>query len=115
MAKLLYDYKGFDSPEDKAQINRIVKEKAAMCAKKGLYKELPNILKKEHREVFWKALKITAKEAVFIKGLALLWNGVRTKTKKKISKAFVVLSFSMIAKLFHLDALITSSEVYLFV
>ena len=90
MAKLLYGYKGFDDPADKVQINRIVKDKAALCAKKALYKELPNILKKDHREVFWKALKITAKEGVFIQGLSLLWKGFQTKTKKKISKAFVV-------------------------
>ncbi|RYE41354.1 MAG: glycosyltransferase [Sphingobacteriales bacterium] len=84
MANFLYELKGFDNSADKATIKTIVKAKAAQCAKKAMYKEIPHMLDKKHRAVFVKALGITAKEGVFIKGFSLLWKGLETKVKKNI-------------------------------
>jgi glycosyltransferase involved in cell wall biosynthesis len=106
MAKLMYDYKGFDDPTDKAEINRIVKDKAAQCAKKAMYKELPHIFNKEHRDVFRKALGITGREGVFLRGLSLLWHGFKTKAKKRLPKASVIIIYTIFAKLINLEGLI---------
>ena len=35
MAKLMYDYKGFDNPGDKEEINKIVKDKGSIVCQKG--------------------------------------------------------------------------------
>jgi glycosyltransferase involved in cell wall biosynthesis len=106
MARLMYDYKGFDNPPDKKEINRIVKDKAAQCAKKAMYKELRHIFNKEHRNVFKKALRITAKERVFWQGFSLLWDGFKTKAKKNLLKTSVLLTCAMFARLIHLEELI---------
>ncbi|RYY13440.1 MAG: glycosyltransferase family 2 protein [Chitinophagaceae bacterium] len=97
MAKLMYDYQGFDNAEDKVQIRRIVREKAAQCAKKAMYKQIPKITNKKSRETFFKALSITAREGVFLKGLGLLWNGFQTKTKKRLLKTAMLIPVTMVS------------------
>ena len=114
MAKLMYDDNGFDNPADKKEINRIVKEKASLCAKKAMYKELPYILNKEHRDVFTKALRITAREGVFLRGFSLLWKGFKTKAKKNILTSSVLLVYTMVAKMISFEQLI-QHDVYKFV
>jgi glycosyltransferase involved in cell wall biosynthesis len=83
MAKLLFEYPGFDNKSDKKQINKIIKQKAALCAKVGMYKKLPKLMKRQERATFLKALRITFDEKVFIQGLLLLWTGMRIKLLKK--------------------------------
>ena len=85
MAKLLYGYKGFDNEVDRRKIRKIVKQKAALCAKVAMYKKFSGILKKKERETFLKAFQITMKEGVFFEGLMLLWKGLTIKTKNRIS------------------------------
>lgn len=85
MAKLLYQYDGFNNDADKKEIKKIIKQKAAFCAKVAMYKKAPKILIKKERATFFKALRITFNEKVFIKGLSLLLNGMRIKTMKKFN------------------------------
>jgi glycosyltransferase involved in cell wall biosynthesis len=110
LAKLLMEYDGF-SKSDIIQIKEIIKEKAAQCAKKGMYKELPKLYKKANRAVFMKALKITYKERVFLKGFSILWDGLKTKLRKKARKVKFPIHMAMLAKMMHMgDIFITEIQ-----
>ena len=85
MAKLLHKYAGFDNETDKKEIDKIIKTKAAQCAKIGFYKRLPSLMNKNDRKIFMKALKITFTERVFRHGFLLLWKGMRVKTMKRLN------------------------------
>jgi glycosyltransferase involved in cell wall biosynthesis len=91
MAKLLYGYQGFDSEEDKKKIRKIIKQKAALCAKVAMYKKLPDILKQKERQTLLKAFKIALSEGVFLQGFMLLWKGLSIKTKNKFNSKKKVL------------------------
>lgn len=87
MANLLYEYAGFNNEIDKKEIKKIIKQKAALCAKIAMYKKVPSLLRNKDRSTFLKALRITFKEKVFIKGLLLILRGMRVKTTKKFNSS----------------------------
>lgn len=83
MANLLYEYPGFSSDTDKLLIKEIVKEKAALVAKKAFFKNLLKIFNRKDHKLVLQALRITLKEKVFLKGLVLLCGGLKTKVSRK--------------------------------
>jgi glycosyltransferase involved in cell wall biosynthesis len=84
MANLLYQYPGFDSETDRVIIKKLVRDKAAIVAKKALYKNLPKIFNNKQKNIVLQALRITIKERVFLRGLVLLWDGMKVKFTRKI-------------------------------